>query len=118
MQIRLLHGRPASLFRDDLLHSGKGNGKHGFVLNVDRPLSMEAPDLYFGKIDWRLMRYCVSEELLNKYFINSRVDLVIKNHHNPLPRPAWNILLGYCLSHPLVGFGTFKSRIDEDWSPR
>jgi hypothetical protein len=34
----------ASLFRNDLLCSGKGDGKHGFVLNVDQRLPMEVLD--------------------------------------------------------------------------
>ena len=112
---------PISRSLDALNRTKDGVGSDGYLITpvaAQKLLDATEKDLYFGNIDWRLMRYCVSEELLNKYFINSRVDLVIKNHHNPLLRPAWNILLGYCLSHPLVGFGTFKSRIDEDWSPR
>jgi hypothetical protein len=34
----------ANMFRDDLKKSGKGDGLHGFVLNVDRPLPMTVPD--------------------------------------------------------------------------
>jgi hypothetical protein len=35
----------ASLFREDLLQSGKGDGRHGFILNVDRRLPTDRPQL-------------------------------------------------------------------------
>jgi hypothetical protein len=35
----------ANVFRDDLFNAGKGDGRHGFVINVDRRLPMETPHL-------------------------------------------------------------------------
>jgi hypothetical protein len=35
----------ANVFRDDLFKAGKGDGRHGFVINVDRRLPTETPHL-------------------------------------------------------------------------
>jgi GR25 family glycosyltransferase involved in LPS biosynthesis len=99
-----------------LNHTGQGVGSDGYVLTqrgAGKLLETTARDLYFGNIDWRLLRYSVSPSLLNGEFAGSRVDHIIRHHHNPDLPPAWGILTSYCLNTPLVAWLPFKSRISD-----
>ena len=97
-----------------LNRSGKGPGSDGYVITragAQKLLSVTSQDLYFGNIDWRLIRYSVTADLLENELAGTRVDVIIRNHHNPSRPPAWGVLRAACLNTPLVVYLTFPSRI-------
>ncbi len=95
----------------------RGVGSDGYLITpaaARKLLEATAHDLYFGHIDWRLVRYSVTSSLLEENFKDTRIYHIVINHHNHLIPPVWGILRSYCLNTPLVSFsygGPFASRI-------
>ena len=100
-----------------LNYTGKGVGSDGYLIRpaaAARLLDATRQDLYFGNIDWRLLRYSVSKELLEE-FRHTRVCPIVSGHHNPTRPPGWGLLRGGCMSSPFVTYKLgIKSRIAGD----
>lgn len=89
-----------------LTRSGKGVGSDGYMITsaaAERLLAAVSRDLFFGNIDWRLLRYSVGEHTLAA-IAGSRVDHVLRTHHNPRRQPDWEVLTAGCTSTPLVRY--------------
>jgi FkbM family methyltransferase len=69
-------------------------GAYGYLLTPVGARKLVAAikkDLCFGHVDWRLLRYCVTPELVDAAVPGTRVAEVLRNHHHR-QRPAWNVL--------------------------
>ena len=87
-------------------------GADGYALSptgASRLLSAIRSDLYFGHVDWRLLRYCVTEAEIVDLFGDDELGYVIRHHHNPRRPPKWGILTAWCLDQPLVRHGKEES---------
>jgi hypothetical protein len=87
------------------LAAGGGVGADGYLITPNgaiKLLSAIKKDYCFGHVDWRILRYCVSIELLEGRNIEDDLSYIIKNHHNPRVPPAWGVINGFCLSEPLI----------------
>ena len=85
----------------------KGVGGDGYILSPEgarKLLAAVKKDLFYGHVDWRLLRYCVAPENLSR-LAGSQFASVIRNHHNPNLGPAWGILKGFCSNTPLIHYG-------------
>jgi GR25 family glycosyltransferase involved in LPS biosynthesis len=93
-----------------------GVGGDGYILTpggARKLLDAVSKDLFFGHVDWRLLRYCVKPEDLEGELNESFVASVIRSHHNPQRAPAWGVLRAYCANTPLVHFGVGSSSREE-----
>lgn len=89
-----------------------GVGGDGYILTpkaARKLLDAVTADHFFGHVDWRLLRYGVSESDLTPEFDDTELEFVIRRHHNPNRPPAMGILKSYCLDTPLVSSGRFSS---------
>jgi GR25 family glycosyltransferase involved in LPS biosynthesis len=85
-----------------------GVGGDGYILSqagAVKLLRAVEVDRFYGHVDWRMLRYCLSPKDLGREFEDTRVDHVVRHHHNPNIAPAWSVLKAYCVSSPLVAFG-------------
>jgi GR25 family glycosyltransferase involved in LPS biosynthesis len=86
-----------------------GVGGDGYILTqagAAKLLRAVEADRLFGHVDWRLLRYSLSPEDLVPEFDDTQVGYVVRHHHNPNLSPAWAVVKAYCVSSPLVAFGT------------
>lgn len=102
----------------ELVRSGsKAVGAFGYVLTPrGARLLVEAvrQDGCFGHVDWRLLRYSVTETLVDQFIPNSEVATVLKTHHC-WDKPAWGILRTYILSPAAVDhLWSESARVRED----
>jgi GR25 family glycosyltransferase involved in LPS biosynthesis len=96
-------------------------GADGYALSprgAEILLRAVAADLCFGHVDWRLLRYCVTEhEVIRRFGLESELTHVLRRHHNPKRPPAWGVLSGRCLSAPLIRhenvFASTRARVSE-----
>jgi FkbM family methyltransferase len=92
-----------------------GVGTYGYLVTpVGARKLIEAvrQDLCFGHIDWRLLRYCVTPELVEAAVSGTRVAEILRNHHHH-ERPAWNVVSACTLIPALSRHVWSPSRRDE-----
>lgn len=93
---------------DSLAHlnkTGRGVGGDGYLISAraaETLLQAVASDGLFGHVDWRLLRYCVSEDFVASHFSDTRVGGVLKLDVHPQHPPRWGILKAYGVNQPLV----------------
>ena len=90
-----------------LNNSKRGVGTDGYIITKSGAAKLTAAvtkDLYFGHVDWRLLRYSTTEEDFASEFANTRVASIVPYHHNPGRPPAWGVIKAYCVDSPLVAF--------------
>lgn len=103
-----------------LNQTGRGVGGDGYLLTssaATKLLQAVSDDGFFGHVDWRLLRYSVTEQRLLKDFRDTRVERVLRHDVHPHCPPSWGILNAYVLSHPLIGHAPAKGvsrRIEEN----
>jgi GR25 family glycosyltransferase involved in LPS biosynthesis len=86
-----------------------GVGADGYLLTpvaAAKLIAAVEQDGCFGNLDWRLLRYSLEPGDLEQEFGGTRVDVVVRTHHNKLRPPKWGILKAYCINMPLVAFST------------
>jgi hypothetical protein len=95
-----------------------GIGTQGYFVknsSVNKLISAVEKDGFFGHVDWRLMRYCVTPDYVRKVIPNSRVENVLHNHHNLRFAPEWGVMKGAVSSPALVTHNEAQSsRKQED----
>lgn len=82
-----------------------GIGTQGYFLSrsgAQRLVDAVRRDGFFGHVDWRLMRYCTTEAIIDDAIPGTRVAYVLRHHHNQAHPPAWGILNGYVATRALV----------------
>ncbi len=88
-----------------LNRTGRGVGTDGYLLTPEgarRLLAAVERDLFFGHVDWRLLRYSLREHDFAGDLAGTRCEEIVRHHHNPNLPPQWGVLRSYCLDHPLV----------------
>jgi GR25 family glycosyltransferase involved in LPS biosynthesis len=88
-------------------------GADGYVLSkvgASKLLGRVAQDWFFGHVDWRLLRYCVSRADLENSIDGTEVANIIATHHLKSNPPAWGILKAYTLSRPIINHAWSLSR--------
>jgi FkbM family methyltransferase len=66
-------------------------------------------DLCFGHVDWRMLRYAVTAELVDTVIPATKVAEVLRDHHH-VERPAWGVVRAGVLSPSLVRHRSAPSR--------
>ena len=88
-----------------LNRTDRGVGTDGYLLTPEgarKLLAAVERDLFFGHVDWRLLRYSLREVDFNGDLAGTRCEEVVRHHHNPNLPPQWGVLRSYCLDKPLV----------------
>lgn len=90
-------------------------GTYGYAITPNGAVKLLAAiqdDLLYGHIDWRLIRYSVSQIDVVEIFGTNELSQVIHNHHNAARPPKWNVIVSYALEWPLISHkNEFKTRI-------
>jgi GR25 family glycosyltransferase involved in LPS biosynthesis len=90
--LRALHARDS-----------KAVGGYGYFIRrhaAQKLLDTVRKDWFFGHVDWRILRYCVTPELLEKIIPNTNIaDIIRGAHRQPF---AWGVLTAYAASPALV----------------
>lgn len=117
------HNGPVTLrpVEDALLKLEKtrspGVGAYGYVITKkgsEKLLNACKKDLFFGHVDWRMLRYSVTEELLDATVPGTWVSKILKTHHC-WDRPAWGVIRAMVASPALVThIWTASNRSRED----
>jgi len=92
-----------------------GCGLYGYLLTpagAHKLIDAIRQDLCFGHVDWRVLRYCVTLDLVEKVIPGTRVAEILRNHHHWQP-PAWGILRACTLVPRLTCPTWTSSRRDE-----
>jgi GR25 family glycosyltransferase involved in LPS biosynthesis len=87
--------------------SGKGVGGDGYILTpvgARKLLDAVSADLFFGHVDWRMLRYSLRPSDLAGELAGTRCDHIIRHHHNPTLQPQWGVVNAWCLDNALVTF--------------
>jgi GR25 family glycosyltransferase involved in LPS biosynthesis len=97
-----------------------GVGGDGYIVTpagAKKLLDAVVQDLFYGHVDWRLLRYCVQPSDLEGDLSGTELASIINTHHNPARPPHWGVVKAYCLNSPVIFSGTLPSsriRINDD----
>ena len=72
-------------------------GADGYILTrrgAKKLISAIQTDKFYGHIDWRLLRYCISEDDCIRLAGDSEIGVILQKHHCQ-QRPSWGILTSY-----------------------
>lgn len=88
-----------------LNRTDRGVGADGYLLTPQgarKLLAAVGRDLFFGHVDWRLLRYSLHEHDFEGDLAGTRCEEIVRHHHNAHLPPHWGVLRSYCLDQPLV----------------